>query len=212
MTIANYPTDPTAPYVILAALSTDETGEYALFEAARLAATRSNSDLHIVHVVVDDGSDTTGDLVTLEQRLARAPKAIEAMIERLHAALPARVTAHFRAGDAARSILQAAVDIAADVVVVGSHQRTRLEKMIVGSVAERVLRGAHCPVLVAVPKNYDGAIKSQSIEPPCANCLVTRQQTQGATFWCERHRRTYTQPHVYAPSEHSHAVSVMPTR
>lgn len=212
MTTANYPTDPNAPYVILAALSTDDTGEFALFEAARLTAARSNSELHIVHVVAEDGpADTTSEIVTLEQRLARAPRSIEGMIDRLHAVMPARVTAHVRAGQPARSILQTAVDVDADLVVVGSHQRTRLEKMIVGSVAERVLRGAHCPVLVAVPKNYDGASKSESIEPPCADCLAVRQQSQGGTFWCERHRRAYTQPHVYVPSEHRQTVSVMPT-
>lgn len=213
MTTANYPTDPNAPYVILVALSTDETGEFALSEAARLTAARPNSELHVVHVVVEDGpADSAKEIVTLDQRLARAPELIESMVDRLHAVMPARVTAHIRAGQAARSILQTAVDVAADLIIVGSHQRTRLEKMIVGSVAERVLRGAHCPVLVAVPKNYEGVSRSESIQPPCPDCLAVRQQSRGATFWCERHRHSYMQPHVYVPTEQRRAVAVMPTR
>jgi nucleotide-binding universal stress UspA family protein len=212
MTTAYYPEDSSAPYVILAALSTEETGEFALYEAARLAASTPGSDLHVVHVVAEGGAmDNTDEMVALERRLSRAPAAIEEAIEQLQSARPARITAHLRAGDPARTILQTAVDLAADLVVVGSHQRTRLEKMIVGSVAERVLRGAHCPVLVAIPKNYDGVSKSANIEPPCTECVIARQESAGAVYWCERHRRTYSQPHVYDPAERRGAVSVMPT-
>ena len=215
MTTANYSingNDGKQPYVILAALSTDETGDFALLEAARIAATKPECELHVVHVVVEDGStDSSDEILTLESRLARAPSAIEQTIERMQAMLPARVTAHLRAGDPSRSILQTAIDVGADLVVVGSHQRTRLEKMIVGSVAERVLRNAHCPVLVAVPKNYAGATKSQTVEPPCSDCLAARQSSRGATYWCERHQRTYSQPHVYEPIERRPTVSVMPT-
>jgi nucleotide-binding universal stress UspA family protein len=203
---------PTTPYVILAALSSDETGEHALFEAARVAALRDASELHVVHVVDDEGpAESSGELIELERRLERAPSALERAIDRLHEMMPARVTAHIRAGQPARSILQTAIDIDADLIVIGSHPRTRLESIIAGSVAERVLRDAHCPVLVALPKNYLGAPKSESIEPPCADCVVARQQTNNGSFWCERHSRTYNQPHVYEPSGNTRSVAVMPT-
>jgi nucleotide-binding universal stress UspA family protein len=213
MTTANYSNDGNdrkTPYVILAALSTDETGDFALLEASHIAAAQRECELHVVHVVVEDGStDRSDEIVTLEHRLSRAPSEIEQAIQRMQAMLPSRVIAHLRAGDPARSILQTAVDVDADLLVVGSHQRTRLEKMIVGSVAERVLRGAHCPVLVAVPKNYAGASKSQTIDPPCADCIAARQASAGARYWCERHQRTYSQPHVYEPSDRP--ASVMPS-
>ena len=199
------------PYVILAALSTDETGEFALFEAARIASSRPDSELHVVHVVPEDEGVEASDLVSLERRLARAPAALEQQIDRLQQVLPARVTAHVRAGSPPRSILQAAVDVNADLIVLGTHQRTRLESMIVGSVTEHVLRDAHCPVLVVIPKNYDGTAKSESIEPPCADCVIARQQSHGEAFWCERHSRTYSQPHVYDPTNAARTLSVMPT-
>lgn len=199
------------PYLILAALSTDETGDFALFEAARVAAARPQSDLHVVYVAHADDTTQSNDLVSLERELARAPAALDTQIQRLQAVLPARVTAHLRAGQPARSILQTAIDIDADLIVIGTHQRSRFETIFSGSVAERVLQYAHCPVLIAVPKNYDGETKSEIIEPPCPDCLATRHKTGNQSFWCERHSRAYNQPHVYDPSERNHAVSVMPT-
>jgi nucleotide-binding universal stress UspA family protein len=35
-----------------------------------------------------------------------------------------------------------------DVIVIGSHGRTGLSRLVIGSVAEGVMRGAKCPVLV----------------------------------------------------------------
>jgi nucleotide-binding universal stress UspA family protein len=211
MSTASIQDEAITSYVILTALSSDETGEFALLEAARIARTRPNSELHLVHVVAEEESADASDLISLERRLARVPLALEAQVDRLQQILPARVIAHVRAGQPARSILQTAVDIDADLIVMGTHQRTHLESMIVGSVAERVLRAAHCPVLVAVPKNYEGAEKSESIEPPCADCLIARQQAGNASYWCERHSRAYTQPHVYDPADRTRPVSVMPT-
>jgi len=210
MTTASFE-DRANAYVILAAVSPDETGESALFEAARVAAARSSSDLHVVYVANADDTTETSDLISLERELERAPAALERQVQRLQEVMPARVTAHVRAGQPARSILQTAIDIGADLIVLGTHRRSRLGALLSGSVAERVLRDAHCPVLVAVPKNYDGATKSEIIEPPCPDCIVARQQSHNQTFWCERHSRSYNQPHVYEPSERSHPVSVMPT-
>lgn len=201
----------THSYVILAALSSDESGEFALLEAARTAAAREDSELHVVHVIDEQGAADGGALLSLERRLARAPATLERQVERLHEVLPTRVTAHVRAGDPARSILQTAVDVNADLIVIGTHHRNRLEAIINASVVERVLRDAHCPVLVAIPKNYDGAAKSESIEPPCPDCVAARQQRDGR-FWCERHSHAYHQPHVYEPIDRGRSVAVMPTR
>jgi nucleotide-binding universal stress UspA family protein len=211
MTTASSQDPATAPYVILAALSKDETGEYALFEAASVAASRPRSELHVVYVADADDAAESRDLISLERELARAPAALDRQVQRLQAHMPSRVTAHVRAGQPARSILQTAIDVNADLIVIGTHHHTPLAAMLVGSVSERVLRDAHCPVLVAMPKDYEGATKSESIEPPCAECIVARQQSHNQTFWCERHSRAYNQPHVYDPSERGRSMSVMPT-
>jgi len=51
-------------------------------------------------------------------------------------------------GDPGHIIAQYAEEIAANVIVMPSHGRSGLQRLMLGSVAERVLRFAHCPVLV----------------------------------------------------------------
>jgi len=200
------------PYVILAALALDETGESALREASRLAEQRPDSELHLVHVVLEETpSASAKELVSLEQRLAKAPEQIKAYIEQVWSQVPRKVVAHLRAGAPSRSILQTAVDINADIVVVGTHRRAGLKKLMLGSIAEQVLHHAHCPVLIALPKDYTGKSPSDTIQPPCPDCLKIRQATNGEQFWCERHSRSYLKPHVYEPSDAGHRPSsIMP--
>ena len=51
-------------------------------------------------------------------------------------------------GDPGHGITDYAEEVGADVIVMPSHGRTGLRRLLIGSVAERVLRLAHCPVLV----------------------------------------------------------------
>lgn len=213
MTSAAAPS-PSQPYVILAALALDDTGELALREAARIAQQHTESELHLVHVVLEEAPATSAlELASLDQRLASAPAQIRQYVEQVWAQTPSKVIAHLRAGQPSRSICQTAVDIHADVIVVGTHRRAGLKKLMLGSVAEQVLQHAHCPVLIALPKDYTGKAASDVITPACPDCLQVRQSSSGAQYWCERHSRTYLKPHVYQPSDaHSRPSSVMPTR
>ena len=61
-------------------------------------------------------------------------------------------------GDPAASIIQVAEETACDLIVLGTHGRTGLRRVLVGSVAEHVMRSAPCPVLVvkgSVPDTAD---------------------------------------------------------
>lgn len=58
-----------------------------------------------------------------------------------------KVTTELRTGTAFMEIISYAREIKADLVVVGTHGRTGLSHLIIGSVAERVVRKAPCPVL-----------------------------------------------------------------
>ena len=51
-------------------------------------------------------------------------------------------------GDPFRSIIQAATDQPIDLIIMGTHGRTGIPHLLIGSVAERVVRLAPCPVLV----------------------------------------------------------------
>lgn len=54
-------------------------------------------------------------------------------------------------GKASKEIVRFAKEWAADMIVVGSHGRGGVTRLLLGSVAEAVLRDAHCPVLVVRP-------------------------------------------------------------
>src|SRR5262245_10843824 len=50
-------------------------------------------------------------------------------------------------GDVGTSILDIAKEVRADLIVLGTHGRTGLSRLLMGSVAEKVVRNAACPVL-----------------------------------------------------------------
>jgi nucleotide-binding universal stress UspA family protein len=53
-----------------------------------------------------------------------------------------------RFGDPGREIAAHAEELHAELIVMPSHGRTGLSRLFIGSVAERVVRLAHCPVLI----------------------------------------------------------------
>lgn len=62
-----------------------------------------------------------------------------------------RVESQVMQGDPVDMILRAAQETNSDVIVMGTHGRTALARLLVGSVAEKVLRKAPCPVLISKP-------------------------------------------------------------
>ncbi len=50
-------------------------------------------------------------------------------------------------GDAAAEVVRAAAETGSDLIVMGTHGRSGLKHLLMGSVAERVVRNAPCPVL-----------------------------------------------------------------
>jgi nucleotide-binding universal stress UspA family protein len=59
----------------------------------------------------------------------------------------AKVDAHLLQGDPASQIVQYAVDGGYDLIVMGTHGRTGASHLLMGSIAEKVVRRAPCPVL-----------------------------------------------------------------
>ena len=54
---------------------------------------------------------------------------------------------HRLTGNPAAAIVQEAQQLGADLIVMGTHGRSGLDRLMLGSVADRVLRTAHIPVL-----------------------------------------------------------------
>ena len=64
-----------------------------------------------------------------------------------HLADAAGVTVHVRDGNPFVEILQAARDFHSDLIVMGTHGRTGMAHLLIGSVAEKVVRASHVPVV-----------------------------------------------------------------
>jgi nucleotide-binding universal stress UspA family protein len=63
----------------------------------------------------------------------------------------------FLEGDPASEIVQYARDANIDQIVMGTHGRTGVERLLMGSVAEKVMRDAPCSVMVVkLPKGQPG--------------------------------------------------------
>lgn len=77
---------------------------------------------------------------------ATAQKALDGAVERIQARFP-RTTGLLRVDEPWQAIVECAKEIGADMIVVGTHGRRGLPRLLLGSVAERVVRTAGCPVL-----------------------------------------------------------------
>ena len=89
-----------------------------------------------------------GALLTAEDRETTVQN-LRAMAQTAGAGI--QVDCEMRDGDATTAIVQAAAAVSADLVVLGTHGRSGVERLVMGSVAEKVLRKAACPVMTVPP-------------------------------------------------------------
>lgn len=140
---------------ILVAIDGSETSQLALDAALQMAhdAGAQLQPLFVVDVPVMaydvpayDPSYVRDAL--LEEGAHVTQQAAELMARAGVSGTPRIIEADPVADDVAHCIQRAAADFKADVVVMGTHGRRGFRRMMLGSVAERFLRIAQCPVLM----------------------------------------------------------------
>lgn len=110
----------------------------AYFHAVGLAETYGAS-LTVVYVFTPGSADAAGG----DRRYWRS------QLEQVRPANPGISVDHvLLEGDPATEIARYAADHGTDVIVIGTHGRTGVDRLVMGSVAERVMREAPCSVLV----------------------------------------------------------------
>jgi nucleotide-binding universal stress UspA family protein len=176
----------TPRHAILVALTFDRTGRQALLRGAALAALQPASQLHVVHVIAENGEHARAPSA---QRLELTPAELTSYVREASGNPLLEVTAHVRVGAPARAILRSAAEIKAEVIVVGTHRRSGMKKLMLGSVAEQVLQHAHCPVFIAVPTEYGDEPQAEPTQTRCPRCQSARQRSHGEQLWCEKHAR-----------------------
>lgn len=118
----------------------------ALDTALELVADASH--LHVVYVLPVLEPAEPGVIWATVDEPSRARHAEQALRERLSEAKVQGVQVAIQFGDPGHEITEYAEQQKADLIVLPSHGRTGLKRLLIGSVAERVIRLAHCPVLV----------------------------------------------------------------
>ena len=195
---------------ILVGLDFTDADGPAFDQAARLARRVLRSELHLVHVFDAEPSAARSRDLTGHLRLYVNEKA--ALIGGLAGMT---VGIHLRSGKPVREIIQLAAEVGADLVVVGSHRGPHLKHWIVGSTAEKLVRGASCPVLVASPRPRRPEVPEPTIEPPCPDCVRARAASGGTQWWCERHSHRANGGHAFSYQRElpfvSHDSEVIPT-
>lgn len=135
----------TLPAKVLLATDGSEDAALAARAAADLAR-KSGAELHVVHAWSDIPSPHAHRYIERELK-ARAQEVLDeqvAAVEKLGAA----AERHLVEGRTAQAILWLSERIDAGMIVLGSRGLGRLKRLLLGSVADGVVRHAHCPVLV----------------------------------------------------------------
>jgi nucleotide-binding universal stress UspA family protein len=184
------------PRLILVAIDDSPASAHAVDMATALAARLSPVELHFVHVVGPIVG--VGGLETIPSpSLGELMRTGRELLATTRARFPAlSITTHSLFGMPAHEIVQLAKDLETDVIVVGSHNRKTVERWILGSVSEQVVRKAGCAVIVARPKDH-GNVPLPEIEPPCPDCLSVQTATDGDRQWCSRHAERHAHGHTH---------------
>ena len=130
-----------------------EGSEGALDKAVELARALGAA-IELVHVyqvpvfALPDAPMTVMDPTLVTQIEKQSRKLLEDALLRLRAKAPdLQVNAHLLQGMPAESIVEFAQSAGATMIVIGTHGRRGFQRFLLGSVAERVVRTAHMPVL-----------------------------------------------------------------
>jgi len=126
----------------------EEAVDYAATLAARFGAT-----VHLIHVLQDPLAAQGAwefyipDSPEMRERRHQDAKDRLWHIASSHAKPDVRITTEARFGSPTAEIVAAAMAYGSDLIVMGTHGRTGLPHLLLGSIAERVIRTAPCPVL-----------------------------------------------------------------
>jgi len=193
-------------YRILVGYDYSPLADRALGTAFALAGREKNAEVHVVHVApaepvplvryatvgaIDPIPMAADHVEGLEARIGRAMSAWQAQTHGTFS----RLSVHTRVGAASHEIAQLASDLEVELVLVGTRGHTGLKHLLLGSVAEGVVRLAQCPVLVI--KDPKEPVVIAEIAAACPRCLQERRDTGGEQLWCSQHREKHGRRHTY---------------
>jgi len=142
---------------ILAPTDFSDSATNAVCAAAGLAR-QYKAELHLLHIIAAQVYYAEMPEMMLppieglsEQLRTSGKEKLETLASDMGKNLHPRIHVEESAARPADAITETAANIKADLIVIGSHGRTGLMHILIGSTAERVVREASCDVLVIKP-------------------------------------------------------------
>ncbi len=146
---------------VICATDFSETSHAAVELAGRLAQQRG-ARLHLMHVVENPfhqpwltGTVGIDFAELLRIRIDDAERELKTLAGKLPPPAP-RPLSCVMIGRPAEEIVRHALDYDADLIVIGTHGHGGIKRLLLGSVADRVVRQAMCPVLIVPTRSLEG--------------------------------------------------------
>ena len=146
---------------ILVPTDFSEFGQHALRYGCELGR-RFDSELHLLHIVDDAypmvpeaGMLMPAQTDYLLELKSSAQKSLEGIPDPQWSEGIVEIVRHVDVGSPFVEIIRYAKAQEIDLIVLGTHGRTGIVHVLMGSVAERVVRKSPCPVLTVRPEGHD---------------------------------------------------------
>lgn len=160
---------------IVVALDFSVLADRALEQALRLSLMHAHTELHVVVVGWPEADKVRlpgpkGLLLTRADAELELGKHVNEQVSKFHEKEPKlgleRIALYIADGAPGERICALAESVDADLVVLGTHGRQGLERWVLGSVAEEVVRRAGCGVFVVRPRDLLHGQELPRVEPP----------------------------------------------
>lgn len=112
-----------------------------------------NADIALVHVINSTPVIGAGEVDMSSQQIMEelGKEGKELMNKTVEHLGNGKIPEFFANGKPHEEILKTAKEWGADIIVIGTHGRSGIKRLLMGSVAENVLRHSKCPVLIVPP-------------------------------------------------------------
>jgi nucleotide-binding universal stress UspA family protein len=134
---------------ILVATDGSEYSDAALDEAVNYAKSYGGH-LNIINAVYTNDEFLANAPDVVEKMISKAKEALEETRERV-AGHGVDASVYVREGEPYKAIVDLAEELNIDTIVMGSHGRTGLKRILMGSVTSRVIGHSPCPIMVVNP-------------------------------------------------------------
>lgn len=139
---------------VLVAIDFEDTSSEAL-RVAREMATAVGAKLHLLHVIPDVPTFWSFEAAEVDWEGLRKRWIEEAKQRLSEFDAPPASERTIQIGRPSADIVRYADEHHIDMIVIGTHGQGPIKEMLLGSVADKVVRSAHCPVLTVRPSAHD---------------------------------------------------------